>query len=132
MQTETNEVTCSLPLATTENNTINRFNRRGRTAIGLVRGYTIIMQTRPMLFLTPMLLLALSGCKHLPDTSEPYWWSPFGPPEFEKSQNFDEKGNWIGTTVYVDPEYAEAEERQRLIQLLEENNRLLERLADER
>jgi len=78
-----------------------------------------------MIFLTPVLLFSLSGCKSLPDTSEAYWWSPFGPPQFENRLDSI-------TMVYVDEATAEALEREYLIQQVEKNNRLLKRLADER
>jgi len=83
------------------------------------------MFSRCFIYLGACLLFSMCGCKSLPDTSEAYWWCPFGPPQFENRLD-------SSITVYLDAETAEALEREYLIQLLEKNNRLLEKLADER
>lgn len=89
------------------------------------------MHIRPELSILFLLLLCLSGCQNFSDTSERSWWRPWPAPEFESRFEYDESGYPILPKVTYDPEHEAAADRQRLIRLLEKNNRLLERIADE-
>jgi hypothetical protein len=82
------------------------------------------------LFLIPVLLLS-GGCTHRSEHSGVSWSRPWPQPEFENRIQFDEAGNSVVEEVTVDRESAEAADCEYLIWLLEKNNRLLERIADD-
>jgi hypothetical protein len=89
------------------------------------------MRIPPFASLILLPLIGLSGCKTSPKFSERLWWSPLTIPEFESRYEYDAKGYPILPKVTYGPESAATAERQRLIRLLEQNNQLLERIADE-
>ena len=103
----------------------------GRTAIGLAWVYNQVMLSRCFIYSGVCLLLCLSGCKSSPDASERSWWRPWPEPEFESLFEYDASGQPILPKVNYNPEAEAATDRQHLIRLLEKNNRLLERIADE-
>lgn len=96
------------------------------------------MLSRCCIYFWVCLLVCLSGCKSSTQTADRFWWSPLEVPELEEKLEYDASGRPIVERVGGDyviepsyPGYAEIEDRRRVIELLEVNNKLLKEIADE-